>query len=79
MYGSQSNVALTFDELEKLRMKYPNDADDAIEFLSQYIAEKGYKSKSHNLAIQRWVVDAVKEKESQEQFDCQSWWRFRDG
>jgi uncharacterized protein YdaU (DUF1376 family) len=64
MYGSQTNVALTFDELENLRAKYPDDADDAIEFLSKYIAEKGYRSKSHNLAIQRWVVDAVKEKKS---------------
>lgn len=62
MYGSQANVALTFDELERLRIKYPDDADDAIEFLSQYIGEKSYKSQSHSLAIQRWVVDAVKEK-----------------
>ena len=29
----------------------------------EYIEEKGYKSKSHNLAIRRWVLDAVKKKE----------------
>ena len=30
--------------------------------MSDYIAEKGYKSKSHYLAIRRWVIDAVKER-----------------
>lgn len=61
-YGSQNNVMLTHDELDRLRAKFPDDADDAIEYLSKYIAEKGYKSASHNLAIQRWVIDAVKER-----------------
>lgn len=61
-YGSQNNVMLTYDELEGLRAKYPDDADDAIEFLSAYILEKDYQSKSHNMAIQRWVIDAVREK-----------------
>jgi uncharacterized protein YdaU (DUF1376 family) len=61
-YGSQNNVALTAEELERLRLKFPEDADDAVEYLSQYIAEKGYRSVSHNLAIQRWVIDTVKER-----------------
>ena len=40
--------------------------DRAIKFLDEYIEEKDYKSKSHNLAIRRWVIDAVsKEKPSQ--------------
>ena len=33
----------------------------------EYIEEKGYKSKSHNLAIRRWVIDAVKEQEAKKQ------------
>ena len=39
----------------------------AIKFLDEYIEEKGYKSKSHNLAIRRWVIQAVQEQEAKEQ------------
>jgi len=59
-YGSQNNVMMTFDELERLRIDFPEYADSAIEYFSKYIAEKDYKSKSHNLAIRRWVIDACK-------------------
>jgi len=65
-YGSQNNVMLTRDELDRLRDKYPADADDAIEYFSCYIVEKNYKSASHNMAIQRWVINAVKEKKARE-------------
>ena len=41
--------------------------DKAITFLDEYIEEKGYKSKSHNLAIRRWVIDAVNEQEAKAQ------------
>lgn len=59
-YGEYSNVLLT-------EMEYNRLADDfgiemrnkAIKFLDEYIEEKGYKSKSHNLAIRRWVIDAI--------------------
>lgn len=61
-YGSQNNVALTKEEYDRLKADYPYEAEDAIEFLSLYIPEKGYKSASHNLAIRRWVIDAVKER-----------------
>jgi hypothetical protein len=66
-YGSQHNVLLTKHEIDKLREDYPNEADDAIEFLSMYIAEKGYKTKSHNLSIRRWVINAVIEKKAKTQ------------
>jgi len=42
--------------------------DAAIEFLSGYIEEKGYKSKSHYLAIRRWVIDAVSKQKKQTGF-----------
>lgn len=58
-YGSFKKVLLTLDEYERLLKDYPNDALRAIEFLDAYIAEKGYKSKSHNLAIRRWVMEAI--------------------
>jgi uncharacterized protein YdaU (DUF1376 family) len=66
-YGSEHNVLLTREEIEKLRLDFPDEADDAIEFLSQYIAEKGYKAKCHNLTIRRWVIHAVQEKREKEQ------------
>ncbi len=60
-YGSFGNVLLTDDEYKKLSDKYSN-LKEIIDFFDSYIEEKGYKSKSHYLAIQRWVVEAVNEK-----------------
>ena len=60
-HGEFKNVLLTDKEYEKLKTEFP-EAEEAIEFLSAYIAEKGYKSKSHYLAIRRWVINAVKER-----------------
>lgn len=65
-HGQFQNVLLTDDEFEKLCNDYGTDLlNSAIDFFDAYIEEKGYKSKSHNLAIRRWVVDAVKERKSQ--------------
>jgi hypothetical protein len=61
-HGEFQNVLLTDSEYEKLTADFGADLrDKAITFLDAYIEEKGYKSKSHNLAIRRWVIDAVKE------------------
>jgi hypothetical protein len=55
------NVLLTEKEYANLCDKYGKElADRSIEFLSLYKVEKAYKTKSDNLTIQRWVVDAVK-------------------
>ena len=60
-YGEFKNVLLTDNEYENLANSFGISLrDDAISFLDAYIEEKGYKSKSHNLAIRRWVIDAVK-------------------
>ena len=55
---------LTDEELDRLRQDFPDLIDDAIEFLSLWITDKGDKSKAktHNATIRRWVIDAVKEK-----------------
>ena len=67
-HGELQNVLLTDPEYEKLADDFGADLrDKAISFLDAYIEEKGYKSKSHNLAIRRWVIDAVKEKEAKPQ------------
>ena len=59
-YGEYQNVLLTENEYENLANSFGRDlAHKAISFLDAYIEEKGYKSKSHNLAIRRWVIDAV--------------------
>ena len=64
-YGDFHNVLLTQEEYTKLEAEFGNLYTlKAIDFLDAYIEEKGYKSKSHNLAIRRWVMDAVKENES---------------
>lgn len=64
-HGEFQNVLLTDSEFEKLGAEFGADLrDKAISFLDAYIEEKGYKSRSHNLAIRRWVIDAVKENET---------------
>ena len=63
-------------EYQKLNEDY-NNLEDIIKFLDEYIEEKGYKSKSHNLAIRRWVADAVSEKKVKrkeaKQFERPAW------
>ena len=64
-YGEYKNVLLTDSEYERLCAEFGNEfMDKVIQFLDEYIEEKDYKSQSHNLAIRRWVIDAVKEKEA---------------
>lgn len=67
-YGEFQNVLLTETEHQKLAEDFGAALrEKAISFLDAYIEEKGYKSKSHNLAIRRWVMDAVNEKETKPQ------------
>ena len=65
-YGEYQRVLLTTKEYEKLILEFGEIATDkAIAYLDAYIADKGYKTKSktHNLALRRWVFTAVKEQE----------------
>lgn len=72
-YGQFGNVLLLDDEYIKLADKYGADIrNDAIEFLDMYIEEKGYKTKSHYLAIIRWVVNAVNERRQKQRRGYQS-------
>ena len=66
-YGEYQRVLLTDEEHERLCNEYGIEfMDKVIQFFDEYIEEKGYKSQSHNLAIRRWVIDAVKEKEAKQ-------------
>ena len=60
-YGEYKHVMLKDSELEKLKNDYPN-YEELITYLDEYIEMKGYKAKSHYLAIKKWVVDAVNER-----------------
>ena len=61
--GEYGNVLLTEEQEQKLMDEYGEIVTvKAIEFLDEYIEEKGYKAKNHYLTIRRWVIDAVKER-----------------
>jgi DNA-binding Lrp family transcriptional regulator len=60
--GTYKNIKLKETELAKLNEQYGKDETAAaIEYLSEYIELKGYKAKSHYLALRKWVYTAVKE------------------
>ena len=64
-YGEYKHVKLTDKQLDKLISDFGKPTTDAaIKLLDEYIQEKGYKSKDHNLAIRRWVINAVKERQA---------------
>lgn len=66
-YGQRGNVRLTEEEFEHLQADYGESlTNEAIDFFDSYMAEKPYKSKSHELAMRRWVFDAVKEKRAKQ-------------
>jgi len=63
-HGEYKHVLLTDEEVEKLKKEYGEAmTHNLIVFLDEYIEMKGYKAKSHYLAMRKWVVDAVKERD----------------
>lgn len=59
-YGEYNHVLLTDAEYEKLCKEYGEGvAKSAITYLDEAIEMKGYKYKSHYLAIRKWVIEAV--------------------
>ena len=54
-YGEYSNVLLTDEEYAKLLHLFPRDLQERIERLSEYIASKGTKYKSHYATIRSWA------------------------
>lgn len=53
-YGQYKNVLLSDDQLTKLKEECPNDWENRIERLSEYIASKGAKYKDHLATIRAW-------------------------
>lgn len=67
-HGEFKHVLLTDEEVAKLYTKYGKQkTENAIKYLDIYIEEKGYKSRSHYIAIIRWVLDAVTPKQNKVQ------------
>ena len=65
-YGDYKNVFLTDEELEKLKERFPTDWNERIQRLDSGIELKGYKYKSHYLAILKWSEkDAPKKLETE--------------
>lgn len=54
-YGIYENVLLSDEEYEKLKEEFPNDYEDRIERLSEYIASTGKKYKDFLATIRSWA------------------------
>lgn len=54
-HGEYKNVLLTDEEYAKLQKLFPDDLQERIERLSEYIASKGTKYKSHYATIRSWA------------------------
>ena len=54
-YGTHNNVLLTDEEYLKLQERFPTDYNEKINTLSEGLALKGYKYKSHYLAVIKWA------------------------
>lgn len=59
-YGEHQNVLLTDEEYGKLQERFPTDYEAKINALSEGLALKGYKYKSHYLAILKWAKNDEK-------------------
>lgn len=58
-YSSRKNIKLTKEEYSRFIEEFGEEnTNKVIEYLSAYKEEKGYKTKSDNLTIRRWVLDA---------------------
>ena len=54
-YGNYQNVLLSDDDLEKLKTEFPEDWQNRIERLSEYMASSGKSYKNHLATIRSWA------------------------
>ena len=54
-YGEYKNVMLTDEELDKLKADYPQDWQQRIDRLSEYIESSGKRYKNHYATIKAWA------------------------
>lgn len=61
-YGEYNHVLLTDKELNRLKDEIgEKNTENAIKLLDEAIEMKGYKYKSHYLAIRKWVLTSLKQ------------------
>ena len=66
-YGNYKHVQLKDSELSTLKTELGEQlTEQCISFLDEYIEMKGYKAKSHYLCIKKWVISAVKERQTKD-------------
>lgn len=70
-YGQYKNVLLSDKDMDKLKTEFPQDWENRIERLSEYIASSGKSYKNHLATIRSWArKDKQKDKRTvQEQID----------
>lgn len=78
-HGTHNNVLLTDDEYLKLQERYPNDYEEKINTLSEGLALKGYKYKSHYLAVIKWAKNEKPKAQSNNVPQQTEYDRFMDG
>ena len=67
-YGIYHHVLLSASEMTKLYDEFgQSETQAAITYLDEYIEMKGYKAKSHYLAMRKWVFQALKEQRIRQQ------------
>lgn len=63
-YGLYKNVLLSDEDMEKLKQEFPNDYQERIEAVSEYVASSGKKYKDFLATIRKWAKrDKPKEEE----------------
>lgn len=73
-HGEYQHVLLTDEERDKLMDEFGEaETSEAIKYLDEYIEMKGYKARSHYLAIRKWVFDAVKRDKPKKQNSIDAW------
>lgn len=61
-YGLYKNVLLSDEDLDKVKIEFPNDWEQRIERLSEYMATTGKPYKNHLAVIRSWARRANEEK-----------------
>lgn len=67
-YGEYQHVLLKDSEYEKLKEKFPKTYEGKIKEMDEAIELKGYKYKSHYLAILKWAKEDKAEEKSEVSF-----------
>jgi predicted phage replisome organizer len=64
-YGEYKNVLFTDTDFEKLKTEFPNDWEERVENLSEYIAKTGRAYKNHLAVIRSWAKKEQKQPTAQ--------------